>query len=234
MFQQAGRQLLNKEPRNKWEWYFLMQHHGMPTRLLDWSDGALLALHFALREHSPKDKNQPPEPHAAVWILDPVWLHELINPRAKLLPDPEDPENPRAKTLLDRYLSDRLYAPTRWPPLPIPLRPPHISPRIAAQQSCFTLHGHDPAGFERVVRRSARPHLAKIRVLRKAIPEILEDLDEAGIVESSLFPDLDGLGRDLKSQFARTSIAPSPGRWAFQPHRYPHELRERAPGGVSR
>jgi hypothetical protein len=34
-----------------WDWdsYFLMQHHNGPTRLLDWSDGALMALHFALR-----------------------------------------------------------------------------------------------------------------------------------------------------------------------------------------
>jgi len=37
-------------PENKWEWYFLMQHYGAPTRLLDWSDGALVlvALYFAL------------------------------------------------------------------------------------------------------------------------------------------------------------------------------------------
>ena len=31
-----------------WEWYFFMQHYGAPTRLLDWSDGDCLSLHFAL------------------------------------------------------------------------------------------------------------------------------------------------------------------------------------------
>ena len=36
----------------EWESYFLMQHHGVPTRLLDWSDGALIALHFAVRDKS--------------------------------------------------------------------------------------------------------------------------------------------------------------------------------------
>jgi len=203
-FQQAGRQLISREPKDKWEWYFLMQHHGVPTRLLDWSAGALLGLQFALRWYQPKHQN----PDAAVWALDPIWLHSKVNRRAKLLPDPYDPENAAARRLLDRYLSDRLYAPARWPRLPIPIQPPDISPRFAAQASRFTLHGSDPTGFETLIRRSPRQHLAKIRLRRAALGEILEDLDRCGVTESVLFPDLDGLGRELKADVAEIAIVP--------------------------
>ena len=44
----APQLMLGVQPNSDWERYFLMQHYGMPTRLLDWSEGALLALHFAL------------------------------------------------------------------------------------------------------------------------------------------------------------------------------------------
>jgi hypothetical protein len=40
----APQLLLGAQPASEWERYFLMQHYGIPTRLLDWSEGALLAL----------------------------------------------------------------------------------------------------------------------------------------------------------------------------------------------
>jgi hypothetical protein len=59
-----------ERPQNSWEWYFLMQHCGAPTRLLDWTESALIALFFAVRGKLGADEND-----AAVWILEPWKLN---------------------------------------------------------------------------------------------------------------------------------------------------------------
>jgi len=69
-FQSRALQLMQTrlpEPDQCWNWYFLMQHYGAPTRLLDWTDNQLVALFFAVADEYKSD--------AAVWILDPYWLN---------------------------------------------------------------------------------------------------------------------------------------------------------------
>jgi len=82
----ATRLLAGRQPNGELEhreWYFLMQHHGAPTRLLDWSEGSLAALYFAIRERGSKgDPNNGKD--AAVFMLDPWWLNEPLYKAAGL------------------------------------------------------------------------------------------------------------------------------------------------------
>jgi hypothetical protein len=91
-----GSQLAGEgKPSDHWERYFLMEHYGVPTRLLDWSDGALVALYFALK---PVRGSQ----EAAVYMLDPWWLNKIVykefptakavRPVGTALPDWEEAE----------------------------------------------------------------------------------------------------------------------------------------------
>ena len=181
--------LSDARPQNTWEWYFTMQHSGAPTRLLDWTEGALIAAYFAVRDNKG-------DVDAAVWALDPWWLNkfvvgerEVVPPGAEIGISPADAE--RYKPWLpDRYSSARLHD------LAVAIYPTHSVRRISTQRSCFTIHGSEVDGLEKLAGHEDA-HLVKIVLPRTDIPSIREQLLVSGVDEITIFPDLDGLGRYL-------------------------------------
>lgn len=65
-----GIALVDQPPRSDWGWLYLAQHHGVPTRLLDWSEGSHIALFFAVASRQEDDTKD-----ACVWVLNPGELN---------------------------------------------------------------------------------------------------------------------------------------------------------------
>jgi len=181
----------------RWEWYHVMQHHGLPTRLLDWSTGSLIGLYFALR-------NLPSLSRAAVWILDPFWLNsETIDKYSVIYTGPiiqSTTDLDITSTYLDFNIEDDPSCPV-LPKLPLAVFPPNATSRIDTQMGCFTVHGEMTDGLGNVYRRSKSPRLVQLRISDSAAENMKYELNSAGISEATMFPDLDGLARDLRIEF---------------------------------
>lgn len=210
----AAQLILERHPADKWEFYFLMAHYGAPTRLLDWTDGALAALYFALRERIRRSDQFGLE-EAAVYMLDPWWLNDLAFQEAqpRILASKRHsgvalPDWPAAK----RYLPDEMKSEQLKPKRPMAIDPSHFARRLAAQRSRFVVFGRTTNGLTALAGRDDSA-LAKIPVAVSRAEEILHELKVSGISESMIFPDLDGLGRELDLVFqerCRIAFARSP------------------------
>jgi hypothetical protein len=207
-FQRCGEQFRSEElDRRYWEWdsYFLLQHHGGATRLLDWSDGALMALHFAVR--NPQDDENAPD--ALVYILEPDRLNERLKAlhadtgiEAKwreYVKQKRPGEGLNEEDWEDAYLpsdsEERADFPI--PSVPFVLNFPQITRRVAAQRSRFVIFGTDCEFLAHEFTRQ-EPSIKRIAVDGSRRHAIRRELRDSGVTESVIYPDLDGLGREMK------------------------------------
>lgn len=164
-----------------WSVAFSMQHHGLPTRLLDWTTSLAVALFFAIRESDGTGTS-------AIWILNPFTLNQQSISRYELF-HPSDLHGNYEDYFVSRKF--RLEGPV------VAIYPLRHNPRVFRQQSGFTLHEDLTSGvdmlFPQVVRKVEIPPAALIGARRF--------LQLAGVSAFSLFPDLDALARELKDDY---------------------------------
>jgi hypothetical protein len=166
-----------------------MQHHGAPTRLLDWTDGALIGLHFALRENLGFTD-------AAVWMLDPYWLNKRVLRREEIISPGASGALREDRNQLRPWLPARFKKKSRLPKNPVAVFPGHIAQRISTQRSCFTVHGSEPTALD-VFAGMPRCRLVKLVIPSFEIHTMQNELETCGIDEATVFPDLEGLSRTL-------------------------------------
>src|SRR5262249_39579679 len=123
-FKQHAAPFLSSDRLEEWEWLFLMQHYGVPTRLLDWTESPLVALYFAVEE-----SNDPTS--SAVWCVYPHELNKISNVN---LSPPEDIPSFGHDEVLNAYLPSRVIGVTTAEQNPLAIIAPRRFRRLDAQQ----------------------------------------------------------------------------------------------------
>ncbi|WP_177229417.1 FRG domain-containing protein [Dyella sp. OK004] len=181
-------------PEDKLEMLFLMQHHGMPTRLLDWSENAFIALFFAL-SGARKDGAGNSTGASCVWLLKPILWNKTVQSHINYSGEPFSVGDAR---LTNGYVEVGNGAALMQKPVAV--YGVHNSPRIVSQRGVFTFFGSSVEPMEEVYTSGAfeQDALMKVEIRGSYQDVVFNELKGAGILDSTVYPDLDGLARELR------------------------------------
>jgi hypothetical protein len=184
-----------------WNWLALAAHHGLPTRLLDWSYSPFVALHFATENLADYDKD------AIIWCVNHRETNERLPNELREQLEQEGSNvftvemvNRVAQSLeqLER-LSNEAFV--------LFLEPPSLDSRIVNQFALFSSMSRPDESLDEYLR--LQPHLArKIVIPARMKWEVRDKLDQVGITERILFPGLDGLTAWLTRYYSRRTGTP--------------------------
>lgn len=178
---------------------FIMQHFRVPTRLLDWTENPYTALYFALNDPKFEESAGSLEykEDACVWVLDPAaWNNKSLD---------VDPPPGIIYSLDEEFLNG--YMPTdtlkNRKPDPVALYGIYNNPRIVVQKGVFTIFGTNVQPMEELYVSHQYPQdcLLKLSIKKEDIGNLVGSLRRIGITDTSIFPDLEGLAKELKREF---------------------------------
>lgn len=168
------------------DWLFLMQHYGLPTRLLDWTESVLVAAFFAVSDPAHKDKD------GVLWALDPLRLNLIVNARSQIL----HPSDKAAHKLIQKVFE----GPQPREDIILAIDPIQVDIRLLVQQSVFTIHGSRLPLDQLITAKNKQPKVQPLEryvIKAEAKQGIRDDLEHFGIRRSTLFPDLGNLAIDI-------------------------------------
>lgn len=167
---------LDQKPISDWEWLALAQHHGLPTRFLDWTTNPLVALYFAVGEKLNELDIRKIKLEKADYDGDAAFYFLTI--KSSFVDT-----NKNAKPL--DYEKVGLY------------KPPYVSQRIRSQYGVLTIQPDPTIPLNKVLNPN---RVKKYRIPNNARNDIRKELTLFGIHDASIYPDLDGLSKYLQTR----------------------------------
>jgi hypothetical protein len=171
-----------------------MQHYGLKTRLLDWTDSVLTAAYFAVSDHGHSDHD------AVIWALSPELLNLAETDHEGVL----GMDHPLTRRSI-RLAFEDADSPGAFDSTCLALDPHQVDPRMMVQHASFTIHG-DQHPLDKHPR--AHEFLARIRIPARLKPHIMGVLNFSGVRESTVFPDLGHLANELNMARNKEDIWP--------------------------
>ena len=188
-----GKSLVNEDINCSWQFYSLMQHYGLPTRLLDWTKSPLIAAYFALEADNNEDR--------IVWSMDPYELNKLtMDINQVFVPSVHISEETSIDGCLPKVLRKNKAINSQV--YPIAIEPPYTNKRVLAQQGCFTVHGSKNEPINSIFEKNGSDRIKKIRFNSDNVAQLRAEIKTFGITVNSIYQDLNSLSKGIISHYA--------------------------------
>jgi hypothetical protein len=185
----------NKEPSSKLQWISLMQHYGVPTRLLDFTESPYIALYFSIESFKPSSesnfviyaidfRNLLKESISFIKQKDKEFTYEYLDILSK--------QDEIFQEIIDRFSYDILWV----------TEPTEGNWRLDRQAGCFLTSCNLGKKIEEIILLDIYQNvdIQKIIIPNNFYTHIYTLLKKTNITSKALFGDLSGLGKSIQME----------------------------------